>query len=198
LGSHRRCSRDRPADGGSDQHQGEVDQQPEPGADGAGTSGPAPAPGRFDGAWRTLRGTVRIEAVALVGVLLITGFLVSQQPAAEEAGLRGLYETTAPLGDELQVQVVVDPNQVGRNAIHLYVLDATGRPAADIDELRLELTYLDEGIGPIELEPLFAGPGHWVANTDELRFTGDWEIRVVAGIDRFTEQSTEVTVPVAR
>jgi hypothetical protein len=134
----------------------------------------------------------------LVGVLLITGFLVSQQPAAEEAGLRGLYETTAPLGDELQVQVVVDPNQVGRNAIHLYVLDATGRPAADIDELRLELTYLDEGIGPIELEPLFAGPGHWIANTDELRFAGDWEIRVVAGIDRFTEQSTEVTVPVAR
>jgi copper transport protein len=149
-------------------------------------------------AWSHLRRTVRIEAGVLIGVLLVTGWLVATQPASEAAGFGGLYETTAPLGDDLEVDVVVDPNQVGRNTIHLYVLDETGRPSTDVDDLVFELTYLPEDIGPIPIEPFFAGPGHWVAVSDELVFAGDWELRVVAGLDRFTELSAEVTVPVAR
>lgn len=148
-------------------------------------------------AWQRLRRTVRLEAAVIAGVLVVTGVLVATQPASEAAGFGGLYETTAPLGNGLEIDVVVDPNEVGRNAIHLYVLDETGRPSAEVEDLMIELTYLPEGIGPIPIEPFFAGPGHWVANSDELAFAGDWQIRVVAGTDRFTELSAEVTVPVA-
>lgn len=152
---------------------------------------------RSHAAWGQLRRTVRIEAGVLAAVLAVTGVLVTVQPASEAAGLRGSYQTTVALGDELEVDVVVDPNQVGRNAIHLYVLDATGRPSTEIEDLHLELTYLPEDIGPIPIEPFFAGPGHWVANVDELTFAGDWEVGVVAGLDRFTELTTSVVVPVA-
>lgn len=152
---------------------------------------------RGEAAWRRLRSTMRVEASIIVAVLLLTGGLVSTQPAADEAGLGGYYQTTVALTDELDVDLVVDPNRAGRNTVHIYVLDPTGRPSTDVEDLVLELTYVPQGIGPIPVEPFFAGPGHWTANIDDLAFAGPWEIRVVAGLDRFTEVSTTLTVPVS-
>ena len=152
---------------------------------------------RSRGAWRQLRITLGIEALLLVAVLLVTGFLVVQRPAAEAAGVTGIYDTRVAFTDELELEVVVDPNQAGEtNAIHLYLLDPTGRPAGDVDELRLQLAYEPQDIGPFDIEPFPAGPGHWIANVDELAFPGEWRLRAVAGIDRFDEQSVEVTIPV--
>jgi copper transport protein len=152
---------------------------------------------RASAAWVRLRRTLRIEVGVLVLVLGITGVLVGTQPASEAAGLSGYYEVTASLDEARELDLVVDPNRVGQNTVHLYVLDANGRPAADVDDLVLELTYAPQGIGPIVVEPFFAGTGHWIATIDDLAFAGDWDVRVVVGVDRFTEESVTVTVPVA-
>jgi copper transport protein len=152
---------------------------------------------RAAAAWGQLRRTLRVEVVLLIGVLLVTGVLATTQPAAEAAGFGGLFETTTALGDELELDLVVDPNTVGRNTVHLYVLDATGRPSDQVDDLRLELTYVPAGVGPIRITPFFAGPGHWIASTDDLSLAGEWELRVIGGVDRFNEVTTTVTVPVA-
>ncbi|MFO7777593.1 MAG: copper resistance protein CopC [Nitriliruptoraceae bacterium] len=152
---------------------------------------------RAAAAWAQLQRTLRVEVVLLVGVLLVTGVLATTQPAAQAAGFGGLFETTTALGDELELEMVVDPNTVGRNTLHLYVLDATGRPTDRIDDLRLELTYAPAGVGPIRITPFVAGEGHWIATTEDLSFAGQWEVRVVAGVDRFTEVTTTVAVPVA-
>lgn len=149
------------------------------------------------GEWRRLTRTVRTEAVVLVLVLLVTAGLTSIQPASEAAGLGGLYESTQPLAEGYEVDLVVDPNRVGRNAVHLYVLDGTGRPATDVEDLSLQLTFPERDIGPLGLEPLPAGPGHWVATIDEFVFPGEWRVRVIVGLDRFTEESTEFTLPLA-
>ncbi len=149
-------------------------------------------------AWARLRGTLTVEVVLVVVVLGVTAALVTQRPAAEQAGLRGIYEASAALTDDLTLDLVVDPNRVGLNQVHVYVLDAVGQPSAEVEDLAFELTYVEEGIGPIPIEPFFAGPGHWIANTDAFTFAGNWEVRVVAGIDRFTEASVTVTVPVGR
>jgi copper transport protein len=152
---------------------------------------------RSRGAWRLLRTTLGIEALLLVAVLLLTGFLVVQRPAAEAAGVTGIYDTRVAFTDDLELEVVVDPNRAGEtNAIHLYLLDATGRPAAVADDLRLQLAYEPQDIGPFDIEPFPAGPGHWIANVDVLTFPGEWRLRATAGIDRFDEQSVEVTIPV--
>lgn len=141
--------------------------------------------------------TVRAEALALVGVLLVTGTLVSRPPAALEAGVAGAYRVAAPLTDELTVDLVVDPNRAGRNALHLYVVEPTGRPTDQVAELRLELTYLPERIGPIRLELFPVGPGHWTGIVDDLTFPGAWELRVVAAVGAFDEAAATLTVPVA-
>ncbi len=148
-------------------------------------------------AWSQLQRTLRLEVALLSGVLLLTGVLATTQPATEAAGFGGVFETTIALGAELELDLVVDPNVVGRNTFHLYVLDATGRPSEAVEDVRLELTFVPAGIGPIRIEPFFAGPGHWIATTEALSFAGDWEVRVVAGVDRFTEHTATLTVPVA-
>ncbi|MFA9431642.1 copper resistance CopC/CopD family protein [Egicoccus sp. AB-alg2] len=149
-------------------------------------------------AWAQLRTTLAVEVVGVLVVALLTGFLVSQRPAAEAAGVTGAYQTTVALTEEYDVDLVVDPNQVGLNAIHVYVLEQTGQPTGDVQDLRLELTYVPQQIGPIEIEPFLVGPGHWTANIEDLRFAGEWEVRVVAGIDRFTEADVRIPVVVNR
>lgn len=147
-----------------------------------------------DAAWGRLHRTVRAEALLVVVVLLVTGALVSQRPAAVEAGLAGSLQTAAPLTDDLTVDLVIDPNRAGRNTLHLYVVEPTGRPTDTVEDLRLELTYVPEGIGPIELELFPVGPGHWTGTVDALAFPGSWEVRVVAAVGRFEDAS--VTLPV--
>jgi copper transport protein len=166
-----------------------VDAGPEEArAAGAGVGGSAAA-------WIRLTRTIQLEAVLLVAVLGLTGFLVTTQPAVEAAGLTGPASVDTALTDEVTLNVTVDPAEVGLNAIHVYAFDGTGQLTGEVDTLRLEFTYLDEGIGPFPVEPFVAGPGHWTATIEELRFAGDWEVRVVGGIGRFDE--AEVTVPFA-
>jgi copper transport protein len=146
---------------------------------------------------RRLTTTVRAEAFVLVGVLLVTGTLVSRPPAALEAGLTGSYQVAAPLTDDLTVDLVVDPNRAGRNTLHVYVVEPTGRPTDRVEELRLELTYLPEAIGPIPVELYPVGPGHWTGIVDDLAFPGTWELRVVAAVGTFEAVATTLSVPVA-
>lgn len=148
------------------------------------------------GAWRRLGATLRFEAAALVVLLAVTGFLVNQRPAADAAGITGAYEVYEDVTAELQLNLVVDPNRAGANEIHLYLLDETGRPAGDVQDVRLRLSKPDEDIGPIERDPLPAGPGHWVLSGRELSLPGEWIIEVVVGIDRFTEETVRVPVTV--
>ncbi len=146
--------------------------------------------------WGVLRRTIRLEAIGIVLVLLVTAVLVNLQPAAQEAGITGAFSTYQPLGDDgMEINVVVDPNRVGVNQVHLYVLDASGRPIRDVDVL-LRLSQVERDIGPIERTPEDAGPGHWVLIGPELSVPGEWTIEVVAGIDRFTEERASVNVTV--
>lgn len=146
-----------------------------------------------DAAWSRLTGTVRAEIAILAVVALLTGFLATTQPAAEAAGLTGPVAETAALTDDLDVDLVVDPAEPGLNALHVYVVDPSGQPSDRIEDLRLEFTFVDEGIGPIDVEPFVAGPGHWTANVTDLTFAGSWEVRILAGEDRFTQH--DVTIP---
>lgn len=151
---------------------------------------------RAKAAWKQLRTTLVVEIAVVVVVFGVTGVLVTTQPAAEEAGVIGAFQVVTDLSDDLEVEVIVDPNEVGLNAIHVYVLDDTGRPAAEVEELVLDLHYVPEDIGPFRTELFFAGTGHWLGNIETFRFPGEWEVEVIAGIDRFTEVRATVTVHV--
>jgi copper transport protein len=160
---------------------------------------PSSGPDLAAPAWRRLRRTVRLEAAGLVAALVVTGALVYLQPAREAAGVAGPFVTYADLGDEHELNLVVDPNRAGYNEIHIYVTErATFRPLHPLGgaELRLSFSLPAEDVGPLVREPHFAGPGHWLHAGTELAFPGAWEIEVIVRVDDFREVRTTIPVHV--
>jgi copper transport protein len=147
-------------------------------------------------AWGQLRRTATFEASALVLVIAVTAFLVNLRPAAEAAGITGAFDTIVAVSDDLTLNLVVDPNRAGPNEIHLYLLDRTGRPVSDVQDVRLLLSQPERDIGPIERDTFVAGPGHWQLNGSDLAIPGEWQIEAIIGVDRFTEERVVVTVVV--
>jgi copper transport protein len=145
--------------------------------------------------WHHLLRTVRIEVAGLVVVLAITGVLVNVTPARTAAGIGTIYSKTEALGDD-SVNLVVDPNHAGLNSIHLYLLDPTGRPAALVQSLTLELSLPSNQLGPIRRQPFVAGPGHYQLNGSDLSIPGKWTIVVRAQVSKFEEKTASFDVTV--
>ncbi|MET0913388.1 MAG: copper resistance protein CopC [Acidimicrobiales bacterium] len=145
-------------------------------------------------AWSLLRKSVRLEAAALVVAIALTAVLVNVTPARSAAGIGEIFSETVALGDAGSVNIVVDPNQAGRNAIHLSVSDADGRPAEIADDVSVSLSLPSDDIGPIVREPFRAGPAHFQIDGNELVTGGRWTIQVTADISRFESATGEVEV----
>jgi copper transport protein len=145
-------------------------------------------------AWSLLRRSVRLEALALVVAIALTAVLVNVTPARNEAGIGGIFSETVRLGDIGSVNVVVDPNQAGRNAVHLYFYDEDGRAADVAEEVAVSFSLPSSDIGPIIREPFRAGPTHFQIDGDELVTGGRWVIEVTATASRFEEATAEVEV----
>jgi copper transport protein len=143
-----------------------------------------------------LRRSLRIEIAGVVAVLGATALLVGLQPAAEAAGISGAYSTYVPLGEEYEVNVTVDPNRVGRNEIHLYVLGADGRQVDLASDVVLGLSQPERDIGPLRRETTRLGPGHFFLSGPELSVPGRWEIEIEVPVSRFDVLSSTVPVTV--
>jgi copper transport protein len=145
--------------------------------------------------WHHLLRTVCIEAVGMVIVLGLTAVLVNVTPARDAAGIGTIFSKTEALGDD-SINLVVDPNRAGSNAIHLYLLDPTGRPAPLADSVTLELSLPSSQIGPIRRQPFVAGPGHYQLNGGDLSIPGKWTIVVRAQVSKFEEKTASFDVTV--
>jgi copper transport protein len=108
-----------------------------------------------------------------------------------------VVEEVVTLGDAGSVQVTISPARAGSNQIHLYLFDADGRPADIAESITLELSLPAAQLGPITREATRAGPAHLQLNGDDLAVAGTWTIELVARIDRFTEATGTIEVPVA-
>jgi copper transport protein len=140
----------------------------------------------------TLRRTVTAEAGALVAVVALTALLVNVTPARVAAGVGTTFSTTVPLGDGT-VNVVVDPNRVGRNSFHLFLAGADGQDA-EVEDMMVELSLPAADIGPLQRRPVDIGSGHWLLDTSDLSIGGRWEVDVIARVDQFTEETASVEV----
>jgi copper transport protein len=153
------------------------------------TDGPAPDGDRQAEGWRTLRSTVRFEALAIVGVLALTAVLTNTTPGGTpaKAAPSTPLEQTQPM-DGGTATVYVSPNRPGSNSMHVDVKGADGRPL-DVVQVEVEFTLAAKSIGPIIRETVHGGPGHYMLEgTSDLSIAGDWSIDVVVRIDEFDEE----------
>jgi copper transport protein len=157
---------------------------------------PALTRGKAVAALAQLRGTLLGEALALALVVGLTAVLVVVTPGkADTAG--GVVEEIVQLGEAGTAQVTVAPAQAGFNQIHLYLFDPEGRPADIAESITLELSLPAADLGPITRDATRAGPAHFQLDGDDLAVGGTWTIEVQARLDRFTEATGTIEVPVA-
>lgn len=146
--------------------------------------------------WTTLRRTVAAELGLLVAVLAVTAALTGTTPA-RSAVAPSLFTATAQLGQDT-LQVTVDPPRTGGAAIHLYLLDPSGLPAADPDELTASMALPSAQIGPLELHAVVAGPGHYQVHGADLPLPGRWQLTVKARHGDFDLDTATIDVPIRR
>jgi copper transport protein len=75
-----------------------------------------------------LRTTVRLEAVGLVCVLLLTGFLVNRVPSQDEGATDAERSTVSAVADDVRVVAHVAPGRVGPNTVSVQVQNLAGEP----------------------------------------------------------------------
>lgn len=91
--------------------------------------------------------------------------------------------------------VLVDPNRVGLNEVHLTLTTPQGEPVP-VRGMSVGFSLPAEDIGPLEARGRKLGSGHYVVQGRQLSIEGDWTITVRARLSRFAEKSARVRVDV--
>ncbi|WBB91025.1 copper resistance protein CopC [Verrucosispora sp. WMMC514] len=151
-------------------------------------------------AWRLLRRTVRLEAALLVGVVIATGFLVTQSPVTEPTprpatdAAAGPIVVEAPLGSGRAVARFT-PGEVGANAMELELVDAAGQPVVPVADPKLTVLLPAMDIGPLERTLASTGPGRYEAVVD-LPLAGSWVVQASVRTSKYENPIARFTVDV--
>jgi copper transport protein len=141
---------------------------------------------------RNLRRSVVIEVLIAIVILGVTALLVNTPPgrSAESAPFSEIVE-----GDEMSVDLSVDPADVGENNIHATAVTPTGAPI-DVQEMSVTLRQPDRDIAAIDVPLERLGPGHYVSYDFQVPIAGDWVITVRALLDDTNDAVVEGEVPI--
>jgi copper transport protein len=142
-----------------------------------------------------LRRVVRAEVALGVVVVALTALLTTLPPARVAAGASGPFTATVPLGGN-NLAVLVDPNRVGLNEVHLTLTTPQGAPAR-VRGMTVGFVLPAEDIGPLAARGRRLGPGHFVVQGRQLSIEGEWTLTIRARISRFVEKRARVGVEVA-
>ncbi|WP_020667771.1 copper resistance CopC/CopD family protein [Amycolatopsis nigrescens] len=152
------------------------------------------------------RRMISVEVTVASVLLGLTASLVSAEPAAAELtrirALESIPERTGPVNVVLpfdagggeqgagKLAALVMPGAVGRNEVHLAVLDVHGKPK-QVPELRAELRLPARSIGPLPVEMRLISGDHAIAQNAPITMPGQWELAV-------TVRTSEVDQAVVR
>ena len=150
-----------------------------------------------DGGAREQRAFLRstgVELALMVAVIAVTAVLVAEPPARALAAAGGAASVSTTLG-ELDLELVVDPARAGDNAIDLYLLEPSGRPA-DVEEVRVAATLAAQGLGPLRADARRLAIGHWAVEGFDFPLAGTWQLLVEARRGEFESLSTRVPLEI--
>jgi copper transport protein len=139
---------------------------------------------------RNLRG----EFAVMLVVFGVTAALIAYTPPIDEAP--GPFSTTTSLGPA-ELEMSVEPAQVGLNTMHLYLIDAKdGSQFTRTKELTVSARLPSKEIGPLKLQVHAGGPGHYIVSGAQLSPGGTWELEITDRVSAFDEFATTVAVPI--
>lgn len=131
-----------------------------------------------------LRRTVAVEAVVVLAVIGVTGFLVNQPPRpAPERAPAAESRVRAAVADDVKVLVTLTPGGTGRNTVQVQVQDETGEPVDGYAAPQVSVTSADVDLGAVRLRATAAGT---YAAEVVLPAPGTWTVQVSVRTDEFT------------
>ncbi|HEY3828868.1 MAG TPA: CopD family protein [Solirubrobacteraceae bacterium] len=140
------------------------------------------------------RRTMRSELTLMLAVFGVTAALISYAPPIDAAS--GPFSVNTTLGPA-ELEMTVEPAEVGLNTIHLYLIDAkTGSQFTATKEFVVKAELSAKGIGPLPLHAIPAGPGHYILSSADLSPGGTWEIQFTDRVSEFEEFTRSVKVPI--
>jgi copper transport protein len=141
-----------------------------------------------------MRRSLRGELALMLVVFGVTAALIAYTPPIDAPP--GPFTTAAPLGPA-EMEVKVDPAQVGLNTVEVRITDPkTGKPFTKSKELTMNARLPSLGVGPLKLEPKAEGPGRYVVSDASLTPAGEWVLEVTDRVSAFDEFAQKVEVPV--
>ena len=140
--------------------------------------------------------TVRVEAVLLVALLGVTGFLVNQSPRPAPVSVApGATGVGAATVGDLRVLAVMDPQRTGSNTLLVQLQDAAGEPYDPPSNPVVALRTDGLDIGEVTVTPVGAGTYRGEVVVPRA---GEWEVQVSIRLSRFENPVTTVRLSVSR
>jgi copper transport protein len=150
-----------------------------------------------------LRRALQAEVAVIAGVIVVTGALSAYPPAKDS--YMPMTTVTTTLGNT-PMTVTLMPARVGANALDLYLGTAkpseqhdqvgTTQPTNEMDKITVNATLPAKGIGPIPMEAMKAGPGHYMIESATLGAPGSWTLDVVRRVSDFDQYERRLDVDV--
>ncbi len=145
---------------------------------------------------RTLVRTLSAEATLLVSVVLVTGFLVQQDPPGHLG--REVPPAATPITGRadlggLRATVTLDPAIVGSNSVTVEIDNSAGVPAELFTAPQLRVLGEDADVGDVIVEPVSLGV---YRGTVRLPLAGTWRFQVSVRVDEFTNPVATVALEV--
>ena len=132
--------------------------------------------------------TLGIEVVAIVAILLVTGWLTSEPPARESLAQSPQTVVVALSANGIDGSLTLDPGAAGIN--HLRLALNGGDIPTDAEAL-LRLTAPDASFGTQEITLTSVGGNAWETHGSEFSLAGDWSVTaIVRKVGEFQWQAT--------
>ncbi|WP_236832504.1 copper resistance protein CopC [Blastococcus sp. KM273128] len=148
---------------------------------------------------RPLRRSVLIEVAIGAVILALSAVLVGTPPArstiAEPVDVTLPLQGSADAEASGAVQLTVDPASTGPNTLHIYAFDGSGQ-LIQPDGIEVTLSEKAREIGPLEVDLLPGGPGHFIGDGMSIPAAGTWTLTVTVRVDEFTATTASVDFPV--
>lgn len=136
-----------------------------------------------------LRRSVLVEVGIGAVVLILSAVLVGTPPARSQVAEP--VDVTLPLqGDDGSsaagsVQIIVDPAGTGPNTLMVYLFDQAGQ-LTQPQAVRVTLTESAQEIGPLDVDLVPSGPGHYIGDGVSIPTAGAWTVTVSVRLDEFS------------
>lgn len=142
-----------------------------------------------------LRTAVGVEAALLVGLLMVTGFLVHKPPRGEAAtAVAQPTGVVAETAGDIRVLAVLNPRRVGSNTLTVQLQDAQGEPWEPPTPPEVSVSSDSVDLGTLPLTAVDSGT--YTADV-VLPTGGSWTVRVSVKISEFDNpvSTLEIALP---